>query len=163
MPDYIPLFLYLHILGAIVAFGPTFTLPYLAARAGREPQHANFMVRASVAVSKGIILPVALSMAVTGGLLIWSLDIDPLDSTHRWLLLAIVLYVIAVGFSAFVQLPNGQRVVELTSTPPPPGATGGPPPELSARIQRARLGSILLMLLVVAIAFLMVTKPEFGI
>ena len=163
MPDLIPLFLFLHVLGAIVAFGPTFLLPYLSTRAGREPQHANFMARASVATGKGIIFPVALSMAVTGGLIIWSARIDPMAVGFRWLLIAIVFYVIALAFSFFVQTPNGQRIVELTSSPPPPGATGGPPPELMARIRRARLGSYLLMLLVVAIVFLMVTKPQWGI
>jgi len=163
MPELIPLFLFLHVLGAIIAFGPTFTLPYLSTRAGREPQHANFMTRSAVAVSRGIIIPVALSMAVTGVLIIWSAGIDPLAVDYRWLLLAIVMYVIAIGFSILVQLPNGQRIVELTSTPPPPGATGGPPPELLARIRRAKLGSYLLMALVVLIAFLMVTRPQFGI
>ncbi len=163
MPEYIKLFLFLHVLGAIIAFGPTFTLPYLSNLAGREPQHANFMTRSAVAVSRGIIVPVALSMAVTGGLIIWSANIDPLAPAFRWLLLAIALYVAALGVSIFVQLPNARRIVELTATPPPPGATGGPPPELLARIQRAKIGSFVLMSLVVLIAFLMVTKPQFGI
>jgi uncharacterized membrane protein len=163
MPELLPLFLFLHVLGAIIAFGPTFLLPYLAVRAGREPQHANFMARSSLAASTGIIIPVALSMAVTGGLIMWSAGIDPMAVEFRWLLIAIVFYVVAVGFSLLVQTPNGRRIVEMTSAPPPPGATGGPPPELRARIQRARLGSFLLMALVIVIVFLMVTKPQWGI
>ena len=161
MPECLKLFLFLHVLAAIIAFGPTFTLPYLAVRARREPQHGNFMARASVAVSRGIIIPVALTMAVTGVLIIWSAGIDPLAPIYRWLLLAIALYVLALGFAVLVQVPTGRRIVELTSAPPPPGATGGPPPELLALGQRARLGSYLLMALVTAIAFLMVTKPQF--
>jgi uncharacterized membrane protein len=179
MPELIPLFLFLHVMGAIIAFGPTFLLPYLSARAGREPQHANFMARASVATSKGIILPVALSMAVTGGLIMWSANINPMVPAYRWLLLSIGLYVFAILFAIFVQTPTGRRIVELTSGPPPgagpPGAGGPPqgaggpppgggppPPELMASIRRARLGGFILMALVVAIAFLMVTKPQFG-
>lgn len=163
MPELIPLFLFLHVLGAIIAFGPTFTLPYLSVRAGREPQHANFMGRASLAVAKGIIIPVALSMAVTGVLIIWSAGIDLLSVDYRWLVLAIVFYTIALSFAILVQVPNGRRIVEMTSAPPPPGATSGPPPELLARIRRAKLGSYLLMSLVVLIVFLMVTKPQWGI
>jgi uncharacterized membrane protein len=160
MAELISLFLYLHIIGAIVAFGPTFTLPYLAVRAGREPQHANFMARASLAVSRGIIVPVALSMAVTGVLIIWAAGMDITAAHHRWLLVAIVLYVIAIGYSILVQTPTGRRIVELTSSPPPPGATG-PSPELRAAIGRARAGSLFLMVMVLVIAFLMVVKPQF--
>jgi uncharacterized membrane protein len=186
MPELIPFFLFLHVLGAIIAFGPSFLLPYLSTRAGREPQHANFMARASVAAGKGIIFPVALSMAVTGGLIMWSAGIDPMAPAYRWLLLAIGLYVFALLFSLLVQTPTGQRIVELTSGPPPgasgppPGAGGspttgsapaaggpppapaGPPPELLRSIRRARLGGFILMGLVIAIAFLMVVKPQLG-
>jgi uncharacterized membrane protein len=159
MPELIPLFLYLHIVGAIIAFGPTFMLPYLAVRASREPQHANFMARSSLAVSKGIIVPVALSTAVTGGLLMWSGGIDVMAAGYLWLQVAIVLYVIALGISFLVMTPNAKRLIELTSSPPPPGPTGGPPPEVAARARRARIGSFVLMTLVLVIVYLMVVKP----
>ncbi len=53
--------------------------------------------------------------------------------------------------------PAGRKLVELTSQPPAPGA--GPSPELRAAATRVRLGGIVMSVLVVVIAFLMVTKP----
>ena len=41
------LFLFLHVLGAIVAFGPTFAFSFIGASGGAEPQHANFATRVS--------------------------------------------------------------------------------------------------------------------
>jgi hypothetical protein len=38
------LFLYLHIAGGIVAFGPTIAFPFIAARAAQEPMHGNFVL-----------------------------------------------------------------------------------------------------------------------
>ena len=38
-------FLFLHVAGRIVAFGPTFSFPFIGAMGGREPQHANFVRR----------------------------------------------------------------------------------------------------------------------
>ena len=42
-----PYLLFLHVLGAIVAFGPTFAFPFIGALGGAEPQHANFATRVS--------------------------------------------------------------------------------------------------------------------
>ena len=39
------LFLFLHILSAIVAFGPTFVFPIIGAMSSKEPAHGNFGVR----------------------------------------------------------------------------------------------------------------------
>ena len=40
-----PWLLFLHVLGAIVAFGPTFAFSFIGAMGGAEPQHANFATR----------------------------------------------------------------------------------------------------------------------
>ncbi len=153
--------LFLHVIAAIVAFGPTYALPIIGSMGGQERQHANFGVRASLAITKRRILPFALSMPVTGVALIWLGNIDLLS--NRWLLVAIVLYVVAIGWSLGVQVPTVERIVALTSAPMPapgPGAApAGPPPELAAAIRRVQQGGILLATLVALIAALMVTKP----
>lgn len=41
----IGLFLFLHVGGAILGFGPTYTFPFIGAMAGKEPQHVNFALR----------------------------------------------------------------------------------------------------------------------
>ncbi len=70
-------------------------------------------------------------MPVTGLLIVWAAGLDVTKA--RGFVVAIVLYVIALSFSWFVQRPATMRLVELTSTPPPPGATG-PSPELMATV-----------------------------
>ena len=160
----VQLFLFLHIGGAIIAFGPSFALPLMGAMTAKEPQHANFAARATGVISQRRIVPFALSMAVTGALLIWAEGRDLTSPANYWLDLAIVIYVIAIGFSLMVQGPAGRRLVELTSTPPAPPAEGasapaGPPPELVATVAKLKRGALALEAAVVVIVLLMVFKP----
>ena len=64
------LWLFLHILGAIAAFGFGFYAPIFGSAAAREPQHGNWYLRATKRVSNGVLVPVAISMAITGTLLV---------------------------------------------------------------------------------------------
>jgi len=79
MASFVPFLLFLHILSAIVAFGPTFAFAIYGAQAGKEPQHANFMARANHVVSDRLVLPVVLSMPVTGLLIVWAAGIPLLE------------------------------------------------------------------------------------
>lgn len=154
-----PWLLFAHVLGAIIAFGPTFSAFSIIGRfAGAEPQHGNFAARVNEAITDQRVVPLAILQGITGVGIILVTGIDLLAT--RWLLLAIVLYLIALGYALSVQRPVGRRIAELTSTPPPPGASG-PPPELLAAVSRAQRGGILLAVLIVVIVFLMVVKPQF--
>jgi Predicted integral membrane protein (DUF2269) len=155
-----PWLLLLHVLGAILAFGPVFTFRIIGGMGGKEPQHANFATRVSQMIGDRQVLPLALSMAVTGGGMILVRGIDLTNRAYWWLGLVIVLYAIAVGYSLFVQAKAVARVIELTSSPPPPGATG-PPPELLATIARVQRGGMLTGVLIIVIVSLMVLKPQF--
>ena len=64
MPQLVPWLIFLHVLTAIVAFGPTFAFSVYGAQSGKEPQHANFMARANLRVSERVVLPLALTMPV---------------------------------------------------------------------------------------------------
>jgi uncharacterized membrane protein len=156
------LLLFLHIGGAIVAFGPTFTFPILGPMAGHEPQHVNFALRFQLKVATTLIVPLALLQGVTGVLLIWKLGIN-LFATY-WLLVAIVLYVILLVLSLGYGLPTVRKLIAATSAPPPtppPGAPppSGPPPHIAALVKRGRQIGMAQTALIVAIVFLMVTKP----
>ena len=153
-----PWLLFLHVLGAIVAFGPTFTFSIIGAMGGAEPQHANFATRISHAISSRRVLPVGFTLPITGLGMLAVAGINPLARSHWWLALGILLYLVAYGYGFLVQRRLVERVVEMTSLPPPPGASG-PPPELKALVQRIQLGGIAMGLLIVAIVFLMVVKP----
>ncbi|MGZ8502746.1 MAG: DUF2269 family protein [Candidatus Limnocylindrales bacterium] len=160
MASLVPWLIFIHVLSAIVAFGPTFAFGLYGAQAAGEPQHANFMARANHHVSDRLVLPVALSMPVSGLLLIWAAEIDLLAA--RWLLLAITVYVVAVLYAILVQRPAVIRLVELTSGPPPAGAApSGPPPALLETAAKIRRGGMLTGGLIVVIVALMVVKPAF--
>jgi uncharacterized membrane protein len=156
---WIALFLFLHVFGAIAAFGPTFsTFPIIGKMAGAEPQHANFGARVNGRIFQVRTLPLAILQGITGVALIWLTGFNPF--TQLWLGLGIVLYLVALGYALGVQAPTGRRIAELTASPPPPGASG-PPPELMAAVRRSRQGSKFLQILLVLIVILMVTKPTF--
>ena len=130
--------------------------------AGREPQHANFAIRFQHLISSRVILPLAVLQGITGLLIVWWAKID-LFATY-WLLVAIVLYLIALTIGFTVLLPTAAKLVEATSAPPPPPQPGepprqGPPPHIAALVRRARMAGMTNAILIVVIVFLMVTKP----
>ncbi|MGZ8438087.1 MAG: DUF2269 family protein [Candidatus Limnocylindrales bacterium] len=155
-----PYLLFLHVLGAIVAFGPTFAFPFIGALGGAEPQHGNFATRVSHTLADRLVYPIGITLPITGAAMILVRGLNPADRAFWWLGLAIVLYVIAYGYSFFVQNGIVKQVISMTSAPPPPGASG-PPPELHALVKRIQRGGMATSVLLVAIIFLMVVKPTF--
>src|ERR1035437_3718149 len=110
MSQFAPVFLTIHILTAIVAFGPSFAFPLISGLAAKEPQHGPFAIRLIDVMERRMILPAALTMPVSGALLVWSQGINLLG-TH-WLLTAIALYVVAIVFAFAVQLQTVDRMLE---------------------------------------------------
>jgi hypothetical protein len=161
------LLLFAHVLGAIIAFGPTFSGPIIGRMGAAEREHGNFAMRVSRQLARVQIIPLALLQGITGVGLIIAGNIDLF--ARYWLLVAIVLYLIAIGFAIFIQVPRAKRIIEMTAPPqpgslpagPPPSGPppGGPPPALMREIALAKRGGYLLIVLVTAIVFLMVVKP----
>jgi hypothetical protein len=166
-----PWLLFLHVLGAIVAFGPTFAFPLVGAMGAREPQHGNFATRVGSMIANRLVYPIGITLPITGAAMIAVTGRDLTSRANWWLGIAIILYIIAFGYSYFVQNRLVRRAIEWTSNPPPPIAGtpppgtlpgyGGPPPEFPALVQRIRRGSTVTQLLLLAIIFLMVVKPQF--
>lgn len=126
-----PWFLFLHILGAIVAFGPTFAFPLIGGLGAKEPMHGNFALRVSERIERGLVLPLAVVQGITGLGLVITGGIDL--TTAHWLDVAIVLYLSALGFAYFVQTRRLERFIHLTSTPPAAAsATGAPVPAFAS-------------------------------
>ena len=159
-----PWLLFLHIFGAIIAFGPTFSMMIIGRMGGAEPQHGNFATRVSEAISKERIFPLAILQGITGVGLIITGNVDLTKAL--WLDIAIVLYLIALGYAYFVQTPTVHAIIEMTKNPPPPPSQGGPrvepPVALLALVAKVQRGGMLLAGLITAIVFLMVIKPFAG-
>jgi uncharacterized membrane protein len=149
------LFLFLHVMGAILAFGPTFAYSIIGSMGGKEPMHANFATRVTERIGTTLVYPLAIFQGVTGLalMLIAGVTVPPL-----WLTIGIVLYVIALVYALTIQRNAVHRIIELSSEPPPPGATG-PSPELQAAVKKVQRGGMFLGLLIVVIVFFMVVKP----
>jgi hypothetical protein len=156
----VPFLIFLHVLAAIVAFGPSFAFSFIGAMGRQEPQHANFGTRVSQTIASRLVYPIGITLPITGLAIMAILQINPFERSYWWLAIAVVLYIVAYGYSFFVQRKLVERAIELTSTPPPPGASG-PPPEVPALGKRIGQGGMALGVLLVIIVFLMVVKPEF--
>jgi hypothetical protein len=157
MASLFPYVLFLHVIGAILAFGPTFAYSFIGGMGGKEPQHANFGARVTARIGSGLVYPLAILQGVTGLALILIASIDVMG--HAWLTIGIGLYLIALTYSLTIQRSALHRVIELTSAPPPAGAPPGPPPELLATVKRVQRGGMALGVMIVVIVFLMVVKP----
>src|SRR6478672_401586 len=106
-PQLVPYLLFLHVLGAILAFGPTFAYSIMGSMAGKEPQYANFSTRQSEAIGNRLVYPLAVG---------------------------IVLYLITLIYALTIQRTAVHHLIELTSTPPAPGSP--PNPEIAATVKR---------------------------
>jgi uncharacterized membrane protein len=174
----VSLFLFLHVGAAIIAFGPSFVFPIIGAMGAKDPTHANFGIRVSEAVQDRLVIPFALTMPVTGLLLIWFAHFDLTNRAFYWLDIAIVLYISAMVVSIGLQRPLVRKMVRLTTRPagaaggapgaapsavsPGPGAApAGPPPEIAQTAKKIQRNGMILSVLLVAIVFLMVVKPQF--
>jgi uncharacterized membrane protein len=160
LTQFVPFLLFLHVFGAILAFGPTFAFSVMGAMAGKEPQHANFSARQTEAISNRIVYPLAIFQGITGVLIIIATQMNVQASP--WLGIGIVLYLITITYALTIQRNAVHHLIDLTSTPPPPGTPPGPPPpEVMATVKRIQRGGMFLGLMIVVIVFLMVVKPTF--
>src|SRR3972149_2990469 len=66
MPELLPWILLVHVLAAIVGLGPTFAFPLIGAMGGREPAHAYFATRISLAISERYPVPLVGVSGLTG-------------------------------------------------------------------------------------------------
>jgi hypothetical protein len=156
-------FLFLHVMGAIAVFGPTFVFPVIASHAQKSPQNSPFAAALAEYIERRIVIPGAIVQGITGVALIVILGLDLTSSAYRWLIAGIVLYLIAILFAIFVQAKNAEKMVHLTKNmppgPPPAGAPAGPPPEIAETGKKLQQGGMLLTVLIVLIVLLMVVKP----
>jgi uncharacterized membrane protein len=162
MSPWLQIVLFLHVFGAILAFGPTYAYSIFGAMGGREPMHANFATRVSERIGTTLVYPLAVVQGITGVLLIWLAGIDLTKSL--WLGIAIILYLGALAFAFTIQRNAVHRVVELSTPPaggPPPGAPAGPPPGLPEAVKKVQQGGMALGITIAVIVFLMVTKLSF--
>ena len=151
--NWILFWLALHIIAAVIAFGPTFAFPIIGVMTGRFPQHAHFAALINQRIERFLVIPFALSMLVSGTGLLIAADVSLFKTTY--LLIAVILYLINVAVALFVLEPNTHHLVRLTETPP----TGEAFAELQRRVGLVRGLGGLLTVTFLAIIILMILQP----
>ncbi len=166
MSPALALFLFLHVMGAIAVFGPTFVFPIIAMQVQKSPQNGHFASVLAEFIERRVVIPGAIVQGITGLALLVIIGANLADSHFFWLTAGIVLYLIAITYAIAVQAPAAEKMVELTTGgpppgPPPAGAPAGPPPAIAANAAKLARGGQILTVLIVLIVILMVTKPGY--
>jgi uncharacterized membrane protein len=141
---------FLHILMAIVAVGFNASYGVLLTRAAREPEHQLHVVRTVKVMDDRFANPGYAVLLATG---IWMILISPYRVSDLWIVIALVLYGLAVLGGALGYTPTLRREVALLES------GRGSSEEFRRLAKRGQTIGILLAILVIAIVFLMVTKP----
>ena len=147
------LLLFLHIMAAIVAFGPTFIFPVIMGMARKDPQHLVFGAKVIHTISTKVTKLGAIAAGILGVLLILA---DGRSLSESWLLISLLIYTIAIVFSILAQGPNSAKMVQLLSA-----STPGEPPtaEISDLGKRLQMGGSMLGVAIISLVLLMVFKP----
>lgn len=152
--DLFRLFFFLHIVGVMIGLGPTFAFSRLARLGREEPEHALFALRVTQALTRGLVIPLAALVFLSGAGMILAMRIDLLAT--GWLLTSVVLFTAAFSWSVFGQNRALARVLSLSVAG---GAAATAAAELRPLRARLRYGGIYLRVSAVAILLLMVFKP----
>lgn len=154
--------LVLHILSAIVGFGGVFLNGVHGAQA-KKRQGAEGLAITDSAIAVGNVAEKVIYLVFVFGIALVLTSDDTWKFSHLWVGLSMGLYILAVGLSHGVLMPNIHRMralmAELVTAAPAPG---GPPPQVAELEQRGKtvaLVSTVLNLMLVVILSLMIWKP----
>jgi uncharacterized membrane protein len=141
---------FFHILFVITAVGSNITYGVWQGRAGRQPEYESFVLRGVKFLDDRVANPAYLLVLVTGLTMAgwhWSF-------TTHWIAAAIVLYVVMLLFGLAVYSPALTRQIETLEP------DGRESPAYRTAADRATTFGIAVMVPILAILFLMVTKPS---
>lgn len=141
---------WIHVLAAIVGLGTNLTYAVWFARANPSSESLLFTLRTIKLLDDRMANPAYILSLISGLTMIlisdWSL-------TTPWILLSLVLYVLLVLLGLLLYTPTLRRQIELAESGRSTSA------EYAAVATRGQLLGVATGVLVVAIVFLMVTKP----
>jgi uncharacterized membrane protein len=158
--------LVLHLLAAIVGFGPTVLAAVFGAKAkARGGREGQAIAETTYDVMHDVAEWIIYAVPILGILLVLTSD-DAWKFSDAWISFSFLLYIAALGIVHALHFPNIKRMnllmAELNTGTGPPGSGGGPPPQVAELEQRGKkaagLGMLLNVMLVI-IVFLMVWKP----
>jgi hypothetical protein len=146
--------LFLHVLAAVIAFGPIFVFPIIGTLAAQMPQHLRFALELNHRIEVRLVIPLALSMLVSGVGLIWTADINVFLTVY--LLVSIGLYLLALSISIGILLPTTRRLVGMAAEGADAGITS---PAVMSLVRRNQMYGGVTTVLFLVIIFLMIIQP----
>lgn len=141
---------FLHIGFAIIALGFNATYGIWLTRAVRHPEHQGYVLRGVKVLDDRFANPAYALLLVTGLIMVAT---SPFELTEFWIALSLALYAIAIVVGLVVYTPTLRKQIRTLE------AEGPDSPDFARLSSRGRLLGILLAVDVLAIVFLMVTKP----
>ena len=141
---------FVHVLMAIIAVGFNASYGVWLARAARDPDHEPWALGGIKILDDRFANPAYALLLVTGLIMV---AISPYEITTFWILLALILYALVVILGIAFYPPTLKKQRQLLED----GRRDAP--EYARLANRNRGLGILLAVIVVAIVFLMVTKP----
>jgi uncharacterized membrane protein len=142
---------FLHVLLAIIAVGFNATYGIWLARAARDPQHELHVLRGIKFLDDRFANPAYGLLLVTGLSMVF---VGDLSLGQFWLAMGLGLYVLAILLGLLVYTPTLRRQIELLQRE-------GRSEAYQRLATRGATVGIVLAVDVIAIVFLMVTKPTF--
>ena len=142
---------WLHIVAAIVLVGTHITYGFWIVRGSRHPEALPFTLRNVSWLDRHLVMPAYVVLVGAGFTMVGKMRI-PL--TTPWLLAALVLFLVLVLAHALWYAPLIRRMIRLLDS-----EGSASPSYVTSAHHEARLG-IALVLVMIAIAFLMVVKPQ---
>jgi uncharacterized membrane protein len=144
---------FVHVAAAIVWVGGAAMIQFFALRTigSSDPLRLVAFIRDAETIANRALVPSALVVIVFGFLLVWD---GPYEIGMTWIWLALVLFGLSFVLGTFVLTPEGKRIRNLIDTEGPES------PAAQARIKRVVNLSRIDLVILFAIVFLMVTKPD---
>ena len=144
---------FVHVVLAIIAVGFNASYGIWIVRSARDPEHIGFAVRTIKFIDDRFANPAYGLLLLTGLFMVFTAGY-PLSTL--WIAAALVLYVLVLVLAFTVISPNFRAQLRALETVGPQSA------EFRAAARRGRTFGILVSVIVLAIVFLMVTKPVLG-
>lgn len=148
----------IHVAGAIIGLGPTFTFSVLGPMAEKatSPQGGLAIMEAMHKIEWRLVEPILLTtQPLTGALMIWNrgLNNDFFSWSRGWLIAALLMYVTATFLALRVLSPTSTRMIAMAK-----GGEAGSPEFMRLAGISKKVGPVL-TLLGLGIIVLMVWKP----
>lgn len=151
-------FLFLHILAAIIGFGPTFVYPVYSAMAKKRPGPEGLAINeTTLDIAKKF--EFAIYAVPILGIVLVLLSDDAISFSDPWISASFLLYFIALGVSLGLHQPNLRAMVDLQAKIGPGGPSAEQGQELQDRGKKAGMFGGILHLALAVLLWLMVFKP----